>query len=97
MSRRKIRWTERAVRRLDEIGGYIEKDNPAAAARVISRIVSGVEALAEQPAMGRTGRIKGTRELVLTDISYIAPYRVISGTIEIITVMHAAQRWPPAL
>lgn len=97
MSRKTIRWTERAVRRLGEIGGYIEKDNPAAAARVISRIVSGVDALAEQPAMGRTGRINGTRELVLADISYIVPYRVVSGSIEIITVMHTAQRWPSAL
>ena len=97
MSRRTIRWTERAVRRLGEIGSYIEKDNPAAAARVISRIVSAVEAPAEQPAMGRTGRIKGTRELVLADISYIVPYRVSSGTIEIITVMHTAQKWPAAL
>lgn len=97
MSRKAIRWTERAVRRLGEIGGHIEKDNPAAAARVISRIVSGVDALAEQPAIGRTGRIKGTRELVLADISYIVPYRVLSGSIEIITVMHTAQRWPTAL
>lgn len=93
MSRRTIRWTDRAVRRLGEIGGYIEKDNPTAAARV----VSGVEALAEQPAIGRTGRIKGTRELVLADISYIVPYRVTSGSIDILTVMHTAQRWPAAL
>jgi len=97
MSRRTIRWTERAVRRLGEIGGHIEKDNPAAAARVISRIVSGVDALAQQPAMGRTGRIKGTRELVPADISYIVPYRVMPDSIEIITVMHTAQRWPPTL
>lgn len=97
MSSKTIRWTERAVRRLGEIGGYIEKDNPAAATRVIARIVSSVDALAEQPAMGRTGRIKGTRELVLADISYIVPYRVTSGSIDILTVMHTAQQWPAAL
>lgn len=52
MSDRRIRWTLRALRRLDEIGVHIEKDNPAAAARVISRIVSAVDMLVEQPAMG---------------------------------------------
>ncbi|WP_363791080.1 type II toxin-antitoxin system RelE/ParE family toxin [Mesorhizobium sp.] len=75
----------------------IEKDDPAAAARVIARIISSVNNLAEQPAMGRVGRIKGTRELVLTDIPYIIPYRMASGEIEILTVMHAAQQWPRQL
>jgi len=47
--------------------------------------------------MGRVGRVKGTRELVLADIPYIIPYRVVGGEIEILTVMHAAQRWPRQL
>ena len=94
---KRIRWTERAVRRLDQIGTFIEKDNPAAAARVVARIVSSADKLAEQPAVGRVGRVKGTRELVLADIPYIIPYRVVGGEIEILTVMHAAQRWPRQL
>ncbi|GAA3099591.1 type II toxin-antitoxin system RelE/ParE family toxin [Rhizobium viscosum] len=93
MSGKRIRWTFRALRRLDEIGAHIEKDDPDAAARVIARIVTAVDALAELPASGRPGRIKGTRELVLTDIPYIILYRV-GWDIEIITVMHAHQRWP---
>lgn len=93
MSRKRIRWTLRALRRLDEIGEYIQKDNPDAAARVVARIVSAVDILADLPATGRAGRIKGTREVVLADIPYIIPYRV-NQDIEIITVMHAHQRWP---
>ena len=96
MSDRRIRWTLRALRRLDEIGAHIEKDNPAAAARVISRIVSAVDMLVEQPAMGRVGRIRGTREVVLPDISYIIAYRV-DEDIEILTIIHTSQRWPSAL
>lgn len=94
---KRIRWTERAVRRLDQIGAFIEKDNPAAATRVVARIVSAVDNLAEHPAMGRVGRVKGTRELILADIPYIIPYRVVGDEIEILTVMHAAQRWPRQL
>ena len=96
MSDRGIRWTLRALRRLDEIGAHIEQDNPAAAARVISRIVSAADMLVEQPAMGRVGRIKGTREAVLSDISYIIAYRV-GRDIEILTIIHTSRRWPSAL
>ncbi|MCO5149256.1 MULTISPECIES: type II toxin-antitoxin system RelE/ParE family toxin [unclassified Shinella] len=96
MSRKRIRWTLRALRRLDDIGAYIEQDNPDAAARVVARIVTAVDMLAELPATGRAGRIKGTREVVLADIPYIIPYRV-GRDIEIITVMHAHQKWPKAL
>lgn len=96
MTAKRIRWTLRALRRLDEIGAYIEQDNPDAAARVIARIVTAVDMLAELPATGRAGRIKGTREVVLADIPYIIPYRV-GRDIEVITVMHAHQKWPKAL
>ena len=97
MSRRTIRWTKRALRRLDEIGAHIEEDSPEAAARVIARILSAAELLTEQPAMGRVGRINATRELVLVDIPYIVPYRVTGDTVEILTVIHAAQQWPQTL
>ncbi|MGJ5096397.1 type II toxin-antitoxin system RelE/ParE family toxin [Bradyrhizobium oligotrophicum] len=94
MSQRPIRWTRRTLRRLDEIGSYIAEDNPAAAARVVARIILRVESLAESPDIGRPGRVAGTRELVLTDIPYIVPYRPTTAGIEILTVMHSAQRWP---
>ncbi|MCA2379028.1 type II toxin-antitoxin system RelE/ParE family toxin [Agrobacterium sp. 22-211-1] len=96
MSGRKIRWTLRALRRLDEIGAHIETDNPAAAARVISRLVSAVDMSLDQPAMGRVGRIKGTPEAVLSDISYIVAYRV-GRDIEVLTIIHTSQRWPSEL
>jgi addiction module RelE/StbE family toxin len=95
MSDKRIRWTLRALRRLDDIGAYIENDNPDAAARVVARIVTAVDMLRDLPASGRVGRIKGTREIVLADIPYIVPYRV-GRDIEIITVMHAHQKWPKA-
>lgn len=95
MSDKRIRWTLRALRRLDDIGAYIENDNPDAAARVVARIVTAVHMLRDLPASGRVGRIKGTREIVLADIPYIVPYR-IGRDIEIITVMHAHQKWPKA-
>jgi addiction module RelE/StbE family toxin len=97
MSRLAIRWTRRALRRLDRVGADISKDSPAAAERVVARIVSNVAALGDHPALGRPGRIIGTRELVFADIPYIVPYRVTPAAVQILTVMHAAQKWPDTL
>jgi addiction module RelE/StbE family toxin len=87
-------WTTRALRRLDEIGAYIAAENPEAAQKVVGRIATAVQRLSEYPNSGRPGRLHNTRELVLADIPYVVPYRVIRGRVQIITVMHASQRWP---
>jgi toxin ParE1/3/4 len=89
-----ILWTKRALARLDEIGSYIASDDPAAAAKVVGRISMAAERFAEYPHSGRPGRLNGTRELVLADIPYIVPYRVIGMRVHVITVLHAAQKWP---
>jgi addiction module RelE/StbE family toxin len=97
MTHRIVRWTRRATLRLDQIGGHIQRDNPAAASRVIARIISSADNLREQPNLGRPGRIPGTRELVFAEIPYIVAYRVTATVVEVVTVMHGAQRWPDKL
>lgn len=92
-----VRWTTRASKRLDQIGTYISADDEDAAERVILRIVSSIELLAQMPFMGRPGRCKGTRELILPDLPYIIPYRIIGEELHILAVMHMAQRWPARL
>jgi addiction module RelE/StbE family toxin len=97
MSVYRLHWTRRALRRLDSIGSYIAADNPDAAEKVVSRLVSATQLLVQNPALGRPGRIPGTRELVLVDIPYIIAYRVERGAIELLTVMHTSQQWPERL
>ncbi|WP_324610616.1 type II toxin-antitoxin system RelE/ParE family toxin [Xaviernesmea oryzae] len=65
---RPITWTNRALRRLEEIGDHIAASNPNAALRILTRIASRVETLAELPESVGIGRVRGTRELVLVDI-----------------------------
>jgi addiction module RelE/StbE family toxin len=97
MNFRSVRWTRRALMRLDQIGAHIAKDNPEAAARVVAHIAASVKALTEHPAMGRAGRLSGTRELVVSQFPYIVAYRVTAETIDILTVLHGAQQWPMEL
>jgi plasmid stabilization system protein ParE len=95
--RRTVRWTKRAIGRLNEIGAHIASDNTSAAARVIGAITLGVERLGTAPGRGRPGRIRGTRELVVVGTPYIVAYRVRASDIEILTIQHGAQLWPEAL
>ena len=94
----RLRWTRLAERDLDEIAGYIEADNPAAAARVVLEIIDQVETLLPgHPAIGRPGRVPGTRELVIRDLPYIVPYRVRDSGLELLRVLHTSRRWPSRL
>ncbi len=38
--------------------------------------------------------MSGTRELVITGTPYIAAYRVRPQRIEVLRIIHGAQRWP---
>ena len=89
-----VRWLRTALANLNAEAEYIARDNPAAASRVVVAITTAVDHLAHHPALGRTGRVPGTRELVVQDTPYIIPYRVRSGVVEILRVFHAARRWP---
>ncbi len=61
---------------------------------VTLRVPPAVGRLANHPALGRPGRVSGTRELVVSGTPYIVPYRVRGETVEILRVQHAARKWP---
>jgi toxin ParE1/3/4 len=75
---------------------YIAEDNPSAAARIDEAIEHQTDMLAQHPLMGREGRVKGTRELVISRSPFIAVYRVKGKRIEILRILHGAQQWPKA-
>ncbi len=88
-------WSPEAIEDLSSLRTYIEQDDPKAARRVALRIVQNVELLlAENPEMGRLGRVPGTRELVIPRTPFIVPYRIVMNTVQILRVYHGARRWP---
>lgn len=89
-----VKWLKRALENLREKADYIARHDPGAAAGIVARIEDASCLLAEHPAMGRAGRIAGTRELVVADTPYLLPYRVRSQRIEILRVFHDRRRWP---
>jgi plasmid stabilization system protein ParE len=51
--------------------------------------------LVDFPEAARSGRLKGTRELVVPP--YIVVYRVLEQQIDIAAVIHGKRRWPRRL
>lgn len=88
----RIRWSEKASRNLDDIETYIARDSPAAALKTILDIIYAVEQLMAFPALGRFGRVAGTRELVIPGLPFIVPYRVKEKKIEILRVFHTSRK-----
>jgi toxin ParE1/3/4 len=90
----KIRSLRTALKNLDDEAVYIAGDNPQAAVALVKHILNMVDALAEHPAIGRPGRVPGTRELIITGTPYLIPYRVKGEAVEILRVFHGSRRWP---
>ena len=90
----KVHWQRLAIADLQEVRSYIERDNPYAARTVVLKILDAVDRLADFPGLGRPGRVPNTRELVVSDTPYIAPYRVRNNEVDILRVYHHARSWP---
>ena len=90
----RVRCLRTALRNLDEEASFIAVDDSVAARLVVERVLEAVAQLAEQPGLGRPGRVHGTRELVVSKTRYIVPYRVRGDTVEILRVFHTSRRLP---
>ena len=90
----RIVWTEPAAGALECIQDYIARDNRRAAWEVAQRVREAVNQLEENPKMGRPGRVRGTLELVIPGLPYIVPYRIKGSDVQILSIFHAARKWP---
>ena len=72
---------------------YISDDNPNAALALMEEIQSKVAQLPAHPKRCRSGRVEGTRELVVRP-NYIVVYAETAAAVTVLRVLHAAQMWP---
>lgn len=91
----RLRWSDPSLRDLAAIRTYIATDNPVAADRVLHRINHVTRQLLSPIAYtGRAGHVAGTYELVVTGTPYLVIYRRRDEEIEIVRVLHGAQKRP---
>jgi toxin ParE1/3/4 len=90
----KLVWSHFALADRDEIFTYIRKANPAAAISIDGKIAEVAHRLKSFPDSGRSGRIDGTREIVVLRTPYIIAYIVLADRVRILRVLHGARIWP---
>jgi len=91
----RIRWTDLAEKDLDAIGAHDQQAaSKSVAASIVIRLIRAADSLLENPARAKQGRAPGTRELVLTDLPYILPFRVVRDEIQILRVFHTSRKPP---
>jgi addiction module RelE/StbE family toxin len=89
-----LHWTPIGIWHLRAAYEYVAQENTPAADALIERIFLAVEQFIQYPQIGREGRVKGTRELVIAGTPYVVAYRVRRSRIDILAVFHGARKWP---
>ncbi len=91
----RLEWTTPAADQLEHAQDYYHALNPMAATLMALRIVEAAQQLCGRPAMGRPGRVPGTREWVVGRTPYLLVYRERGDALEVLHVWHEAQDWMP--
>ena len=89
-----VKWLCKAALNLEDAHDYLAKENPMVSQEFVFEVYRLVNLLVAQPAMGRPGRVPGTRELVLQAYPFLIPYRVKGEEIHILRVFHTRLRLP---
>lgn len=89
-----VKFLRKALRDLNDEAAYIATDSPQAAQHFMESVQQSTGLLCIYPAMGRPGRVAGSRELIMTDYSYLIPYRVRADAVEILRIFHSMRKPP---
>ena len=76
------------------IRDYFGQRNPVASDLMLARITATAELLATHPRVGHLGRVRGTRELVVTRTPFVLVYTLTEQTLTIVRVLHVRRQWP---
>jgi len=90
----KIRFTPTAYADIDSVYDYIAADSPTAAQKTLDQIENMIDHLADHPQLGKQGRIKNTRGLIVPNTAYIVAYELDQEHIDILAIIHSKRRWP---
>ena len=88
----RVKWLRNAVRNLDQAAEWIAKDNTQAARSFVLSVQDTVDKISHFPAMGKTGRVAGVREMGVVGYPYIIPYRVVGDELQILRIFHVRQQ-----
>ena len=85
-------WLPTALKNLQEIKNYIEAESPQSAKIVADQTKKTVSFLQENPHIGKPSLVDGFREMQVSKLPFVIPYKVINNTIIIVRVFHTKQK-----
>ena len=91
----RARWSREALDDRKQLVRYIAERDLTAAFGQDDRISEAMALLAIYPLLGKAGRLRGSRELVIPGTRFIAVYRLEDGQPLILRLVHQSQDWPP--
>lgn len=94
MAQLNVKWTKQALNDLESAREFVTSEHPQNLELTIENIQSSIGQIKIFPEIGRVGRVKGTRELVFSQMPFILIYRKMKSSIEIISLLHQSRKWP---
>ena len=90
----RVRFTRPAQADLEAIYAYVSKENPAAAARLVTRLIDRVLTLARTPYEGREIDEPNGRVIIIPRDRYFIFYAIEGDEIHITHIRHTSRRRP---
>jgi plasmid stabilization system protein ParE len=91
----KVLFTEQAFARLAAIEDYVAADSPAAARRLVARLVRRARSLARHPSIGRrVPELPGSDLRELIEGNYRIVYRLRPPVVQVLTVFEGHRLFP---
>ncbi len=90
----KVRWTTPASQDFTAAGEWFAERDPGAARTMLGLVLEQVAMLADFPQLGHSGRVAGTRELVVAGTPFILAYQIRREGIAVVGFLHAKRKWP---
>jgi plasmid stabilization system protein ParE len=88
----KLRYTQTALRQIDEALDYVRMRSPQGAARINARMLAAVDLIRNHPNAGQKTNRPGTRRMVLIPYPYAIFYRVADTEIVVLRFRHTARK-----
>jgi len=93
----KIVWTEQALSDLSFVLDYADSKSRNSSAFIAKRIKKTIGLLVFNPEMGRKGRVRNTRELIILNSPFIVVYtlqEIRHRKIVLVAIIHTSRKWP---
>jgi toxin ParE1/3/4 len=86
---RKLVLTNKAQSDLDAIHEhYASLVGAEYAAALVVRLLDSLQGLRQFTGLGRPSQVPGIRELVMSDLPFIAPYRFVRNEVQVLRLLH---------